>query len=194
MSDAFELIKSRHSVRKFQEKPIPKEIMEKIMEAGIRAPSSMNRQPWRFVAVSNPDIKKVLTDEAKSELKKFLQTDEAKKKWGDAVDRFMDRAEGEEDMIFYNAPIIIFIIQTKDVGNGNFDYGLATQNMLLCAHGLGIGSVPVGLSRPMNNSSVVRDKLNMKSDEKIVIAIPMGYPDETPPEKDRNFNVVTWME
>ena len=192
MMDIFELIKTRRSIRKFQDKPIPKEVMEKIVESGIRAPSSMNRQPWRFVVVSNPDAKKFFVDEAKSELKKFLQTDEAKKKWGDAVSRFMERAESPDDVIFYNAPTIVFVIQTKDVGNGNFDYGLCTMNILLAAHASEIGSVPVGLARPMNNSSAVRDKLNMKPEENIVIAIPMGYPAETPPEKERNFDVVTW--
>lgn len=191
--DIFELIKTRRSIRKFQDKPIPKEMIEKIVEAGIRAPSSMNRQPWRFVVVGDPDAKKLLAEEAKSELKKFLQTDEAKKKWGDAVSRFMEHAESKEDTIFYNAPTVVFVILTKDLGNNNFDYGLATQNMLLYAHSLGIGSVPVGLAKPMNNSSVVRDKLNMKPEEKIIIGIPMGYPAETPPEKERNFDVVTWI-
>lgn len=191
--DMFELIKTRRSVRKYHPKPVPKALMEKIVEAGIRAPSSMNRQPWRFVVVSDPAVKKTLTEEAKKELRKFLETEEAKKKWGEGVERFKKRAESPEDILFYNAPSIIFVIQTKDIGNQYFDYGLATQNILLCAHSLGLGSVPVGLARPMGQSPLVQKTLGLTPNEKIIIAIPIGYADETPPETERDFGAVTWI-
>ncbi len=191
--DLFTCIKTRRSVRRFQDKPIPKEELEHIVKAGIWAPSSMNRQPWRFAVVSGSAVRKKLTDEAKAELRKFLETDEAKKKWGEGVSRFMERAKSPEDIIFYNAPSIIFVIRTKNVGNGNFDLGLCTMNMLLAAHDLGIGSVPVGLARPMSQSEIVREQLKMKPDEELIIALPMGYPAETPAETERNFGAIDWI-
>ena len=190
-----DIIKSRRSVRKYQDKPIPKGLLEQILEGGMRAPSSMNRQPWRFVVVTNADEKKILVDEAKKELGTYLLTDDAKKKWGEeAAMRFMERAKSDEDVIFYNAPVVVLVLQTMDLGNGNFDHGLCTENILLSAHSLGISSCPIGLSRPMGNSPVVREKLGMKEDEKIVIGICLGYADEVPDEKERNYDVVTWLE
>jgi nitroreductase len=170
------------------------ELLQQIVEAGICAPSSMNQQPWRFVVVTKSDAIKTLSDEAKSELLKFLKTDEAKKKYGDAVERFTKSAESAGDIIYYNAPSVILVIQTKEAANGQFDHGLATQNMLLASHDLGLGSVPVGLSVPLNNSVVAREMLKMGKDEKLVISLPVGYPDETSDELDRDFDVVSWVE
>lgn len=55
--DIFETIKKRRSVRIFDGRPIPKEIIEKIIEAGIHAPSNCNTQGWRFIVVDRQDIK-----------------------------------------------------------------------------------------------------------------------------------------
>lgn len=192
--NTLEAIKTRRSIRKFINKPVPKDLLKKIVEAGICAPSSMNRQPWRFIVVTNPNAIKTLVIEAKSELLKFLKTDEAKKKYGDAVGRFAKRAEGAGDIIFYNAPSVILVIQTQEAANGQFDHGLATQNMLLAAHDLGLGSVPIGLAVPMNNSGIARKLLKMTKDEKLVIAFSVGYPDESPDDLDRDFDVVSWIE
>jgi len=48
-------IKGRRSIRRYEEKPVPKEIIEKLLNAGISAPSGMNLQPWRFVVIENKD-------------------------------------------------------------------------------------------------------------------------------------------
>ena len=57
--DIMELIKSRRSIRSFEDKEIPKELIEKIIEAGAWAPSAINMQPWKFIAITN---KKVISD------------------------------------------------------------------------------------------------------------------------------------
>ena len=61
--DIFELIKTRRSIRNYEEKPVLKETISKIVEAGIWAPSSLNRQPWRFVVANDPDTLTELNDE-----------------------------------------------------------------------------------------------------------------------------------
>ena len=86
--NTLETIKTRRSIRKYKNKPVPKELLKQIVDAGICAPSSMNKQPWRFVVVTKPDAIKTLSDEAKSELVKFLKSEDGKKKYGDAVGRF----------------------------------------------------------------------------------------------------------
>jgi len=58
--DFFELVQIRKSVRKFEPKPVPKGVIEKIMSAARLAPSWRNRQCWKFVVVSEPDLKKKL--------------------------------------------------------------------------------------------------------------------------------------
>jgi nitroreductase len=192
--DIFTLIKSRRSIRKYKDKPVPKKLVEQVVDAGIWAPSSMNRQPWKFVVVTNPEKLKFLTDEAKKELAKFLGSDEGRAHWGkDVAERFMKRAKSDEDVIFYNAPAVIFVIQRVNVGN-EFDYGLAVQNMMLFAHGNDLGTCPIGLAKYLENSKTARETIGMKKDERLILALTLGYPNESPESSERNFGVVEWLE
>ncbi|MEM2964238.1 MAG: nitroreductase family protein [Candidatus Bathyarchaeia archaeon] len=56
--DALEAIRRRRSVRRFKPDPIPKETIEKLVDAGRWAPSGMNVQPWEFIAVTNPETRR----------------------------------------------------------------------------------------------------------------------------------------
>ncbi len=190
--DIFELIKTRRSVREFEQRPIPREVMETIVQAGIWAPSAMNGQPWRFVVVQDPMELKSIAHEARIELTNYLKTPEAEAEYGkENCERFMPRGESE-DGILYSAPAIVFVIGTQEP-DGHFDQGLAAENMMLCAHGLGVGSCPIGLAEPLNKSEKVKTLFDLKPNEKIVIALVFGYPAETPHSPERNFDVVKWI-
>lgn len=60
--DALEAIRRRRSVRRFKPDPIPKELVEQLVDAGRWAPSGMNTQPWEFVAVTNPETRRKIAD------------------------------------------------------------------------------------------------------------------------------------
>jgi nitroreductase len=60
--DVFDAIKARRSVRKFEQRPIPEEVLSRILEAGRLAPSASNRQPWHFVVVKDLERKKRLSE------------------------------------------------------------------------------------------------------------------------------------
>ena len=66
MNPVFEAIKNRRSIRAYEQKPVPKDIIDKLIEAGNQAPfTSITRsQPWRFVVVQNPDFKQKLLQTA----------------------------------------------------------------------------------------------------------------------------------
>ncbi len=65
--DVFDAIKSRRSIRKYKQEPIPTEKLEAILEAARLAPSAANRQPWRFILVQDPDRKKALAEAANNQ-------------------------------------------------------------------------------------------------------------------------------
>ncbi|PIZ74768.1 hypothetical protein COY07_00185 [Candidatus Peregrinibacteria bacterium CG_4_10_14_0_2_um_filter_43_11] len=189
-----ELIASRRSVRDYQTQSVPKALIQKVIDAGIWAPSSMNRQPWRFVVVTQEEARKTLSEEAKQSLLAFLNTHAALEQYGkDALERFKKRAESEEDTIFYDAPVVIMVIQTKDVGN-QFDYGLAVENMLLCAHGNGLGMCPIGLATPLSQSEAAREMFHLQPEEKVIIGLCLGYPNDAPEKTERHTDVVEWVE
>ena len=57
----YEAVQTRRSIRAYIDKPIPREVMEKILEAGRLAPSARNSEPWHFIAVTNPEKRKALS-------------------------------------------------------------------------------------------------------------------------------------
>lgn len=59
--DVFEAVQERHSIRNYQDKPVEREKLEKILEAGRLAPSAKNIEPWHFIAVTDPEKRKVLS-------------------------------------------------------------------------------------------------------------------------------------
>lgn len=111
-----DVILSRRSVRRYQQKEIPRDAMDKILEAGRQAPSAMNRQPWHFIVVTS--------NESKKELSKWLFTKHIKDSpvtiVGCAKTGFLDRKWS--------------IIGTS----------IALQNMVIAAWALGIGSCWIG--------------------------------------------------
>lgn len=59
--DIFEAIQERKSIRVYQDKPIPRETIERLLEAGRLAPSARNSEPWHFIAVTNSEKRKALS-------------------------------------------------------------------------------------------------------------------------------------
>lgn len=59
--DTFEAIQARKSIRSYQNKPVPRELVERILEAGRLAPSARNTEPWHFIAVTDPEKRKALS-------------------------------------------------------------------------------------------------------------------------------------
>jgi nitroreductase len=59
--DTFQAIQARKSIRSYQDKPVPRDALERILEAGRLAPSARNTEPWHFIAVTNPEKRKTLS-------------------------------------------------------------------------------------------------------------------------------------
>ena len=72
MNAVMEAIKSRRSVRSYQSKPVPRDIVNVIIDAGNEAPSAMNSQPWRFLVIEDAEVKKKLLRAALPNAKKIL--------------------------------------------------------------------------------------------------------------------------
>ena len=69
--DAYNDVRTRHSIRDFTDQPVPREIIEACVKAAGTAPSGANHQPWHFVAIANPALKQRIRDEAEAEERKF---------------------------------------------------------------------------------------------------------------------------
>ncbi len=147
--DILDFIKSRRSIRKFLDKPIEKENLDKILEAARWAPSAGNCQPWRFIVVTD-----------RQRIKKF--------------DPFFHQPW------VINAPTIIVVLSAPEDSRKRYgpssewfvqDCAAASQNMLLMAHGLGLGAVWIGAF----SKEAVRKELEIPSQYEVFGLICLGH-------------------
>ena len=189
MNPILEAIKKRRSVRSYESKPIPKDILNTIIEAANQAPSAMNSQPWRFVIIEDKEMKKKLLQAALPNVKKILEN--VKDVDPERYKLIMKRYEEMEDPIYYSAPSIVFVI-----GSGRYaDHScpLACENIMLAAYSLGIGSCWVGFGSMVTDNKEIIKALELKDDEKIFGPILLGYPRAYPDPPQKKEPVVKWI-
>ena len=181
-----EAINNRRSVRGYEQKPVPKDIIKTIIEAGNRAPcmASLERgeavQPWRFVVVEDAEFKRKLAQTAFPVWKKSIESirEMMPDSYGDVM-RFYEAMEEPKDMVYYSAPVILFVIGPAD---NAVSCALACENIMLAACSLGLGSCYVGFGSMVKGNSEVVQTLELKDDERIYGPILLGYPKEEIPE------------
>lgn len=183
MNETIKTIKERRAIRAYKDKPIEKEKIRQIVECGLAAPSARNLQPWKFIVVTNKQLIKEMGKRIQNKL-----IDNPRYSF------IKQRAKTKEDAIFYSAPLVIFILGNKKNHWSTTDCSLAAQNMMLAAHSLGIGSCPIGMAQFIKDEKDLTKKLGFEDDYELVLSIVFGYADEKPRLKERNKDVVKWIE
>lgn len=170
-----ENIMARRSIRKYKEGPVARETMQTILECGINAPSGQNRQSWEVRVVDNP--------ETMNEIISLMAAGNP------AADPGMIKG------CFRGCPTMIFIANDQSYDFSVIDCGLLSQNIMLSGHALGVGSVCLGSPvRFLRNAPEAIAKLGFSEGYTPVICIGMGYPDEAPEAKPRDFGKVKFVD
>ena len=156
-------ISTRRSHRKYKKEQIPEDVLQKILRAGLEAPSARNQQPWHFSVVQDAALIQEVHD-ASAEVM--------------GGDRFAN----PEFQICYHAPTVIFIFGEKDFAWTQVDCGIAVESMALAAESLGVGSVILGLPKPAfqgRKANELRAKLQCPEGYDFVVALALGYAADT---------------
>lgn len=191
-------IYERRSIRKFQDKPISEEDIIDILQCGIKAPSSKNRQPWKYIIVQG---------KAKEEMLKVFHEGIIREEMKDALlpesRKYINGAKYTVE-IMEQAPVTIFAI--NPLGKGVLaeltpeeriyevcniqSISASIQNMLLGATHKGIGSL--WICDIYFAYSELCEWLNTEGE--LLAAVALGYPDESPKERPRKKieDVVEW--
>lgn len=170
-----ENIMARRSIRKYKDGPVARETMQTILECGINAPSGQNRQSWEVRVVDNP--------ETMDEIISLMAAGNP------AADPGMIKG------CFRGCPTMIFIANDPSYDFSVIDCGLLSQNIMLSGHALGVGSVCLGSPvRFLRNAPEAIAKLGFSEGYTPVICIGMGYPDEAPEAKPRDFGKVKFVD
>jgi len=195
--DIIEAIMTRKSIRGYRPDPVPKKVIEEILEVASRAPSSMNTQPWEFTVVAGD----VLDRLRKANLEKLAsgQTPRMEASRGGYQGAYRERQVALGIQIFqllgiaredrekrmewtmkgfrlFDAPAAIIISSDKSLGDAaQFDLGAVAQTIALAAlhHGLGTCIMGQGIMFP----DAVREITGIPDSKSISICLTIGYPD-----------------
>lgn len=166
MNEIIQTILNRRSVRVYSDEQIKQKDLNLILEAGLFSPSACNMQPWHFTVVQNKELMNTLNIESKKE---FSTSDN---------EMFRKMAENEKFNIFYNAPTIIVVSGGKSSLEPLTDCAAATENMILAAESLGIGTCWIGLVSFLFRSKRAQEyakMLKLPEDYEPYYAITLGY-------------------
>ena len=160
--NVLEAIKGRRSIRAFKNQGVPAEIVEELIDAARWAPSAGNIQPWEFIIVRKPRIKR----------------------------RLVETALGQ--MFIEEAPVVIVVCADEERSSQGYgvrgktlyciqDTAAAMQNIHLTAYSLGLGTCWVGAFREEEARKILKIPRGMRP----VAIIPVGYPAEAPTARMR---------
>ncbi len=193
--DAHQAILERRSIRKYLSKPVPPDLIIRVMKAAVWAPSGGNSQPWRFYIAtgSKRDVLVQAMIEASgpdapspAEYKTMAQRVEESVKGGSADKGLMQLGDDGKtfgylgSMRFYDAPVVIAVTaHEQKKGSAGQSIGAAVENLLLAAHAEGLGTCWLGI--PLRFSERIVDILGIPSGETLVTTVSLGYPDTESP-------------
>jgi nitroreductase/NAD-dependent dihydropyrimidine dehydrogenase PreA subunit len=199
IQDLVNLMQSRRSCRNFHERPVPRDVLEDLVKIGITAPSGSNCQQWTFTILPNRQaveqlarwvgdffanlnrtaektwLRKAMTLMGKPELEQYFQN-----YYQTVKDRFARWEKEGKDPLFHGAPAAMVVGSKKEASCPAEDALLATQNILLAAHVLGLGTCLIGFAvQAMTRDRSILRQIGMPNDETAYAVIALGYPKET---------------
>ena len=168
----------RRTVREFSSESIRREIIENCIKTAGTAPSGANKQPWYFVVVSDPEIKKEIRIAAEREEKSFY-SEKAPKEWLNALEPF---GTDENKPFLETAPYLIVIFEQKYKINENGEkekhyytsesVGIATGLLITALHQVGLAT----LTHTPSPMKFLNKILNRPDNEKPYLVLVVGYP------------------
>jgi nitroreductase len=171
--DLLEIIKQRRSTRVFEDRPVLRGDIEKLLEAAVWAPSGSNSQSWLFTAILNSDI----IDKINELLRRGFQT------WTPDDDypakhNAKQSSRREEFHFCYHAPALIIASNAPNYENAMADCSLALENIFLLAESMGLGSCYINSPHWLRDDKPLRDylfTLGIPREHTICSSAAIGY-------------------
>ena len=173
--DALEAIFTRRSTRNFSPDMVDPEKIEKIIEAGRRAPCGGNTQTNHFIVIRDPEIIKnliVMTERAFAKM-------EAEENTYASLKHSIAASKKGGYIFCYNAPVLIITANHRDYGNNIADCACAIENMMIAANALDLGSCWINQLKWLNEDPDLLDYLRglgLKEEEQVYGSVIIGYP------------------
>jgi nitroreductase len=199
-----DVVLGRRSIRGYKRDPVPKAVIREVIELAMRAPSSLNTQPWNFYVVAGAPLDRIRAGNTERNLAGVPASRESRSH-GDYVGAHRERQIGIAKQLFaamgierhdqemrkdwvlrgfrqFDAPVSIVVTYDRSIHGGDigpFDCGAVTNALVNAAWSRGLGCVVN--SQGIMQSPVVREHAGIPDDQVIMICVAMGYPDDTFP-------------
>ena len=173
--NAYDAIITRRSTRRFHGKPVPQEILDKLIEAGRYAPSGGNNQSTHFFVITDQKVLDELADLAQQAFAKM----EVKEDTYPSLASSIMRAKKGNYVFHYGCPVLIVTANKKDYGNNIADCACALENMMIMGNELDLGTCWINQLKWLNEDPALLKLFRgfgMKEDERIYGALAAGYP------------------
>ena len=210
--EMLEWLRSRRSVRTFTAEPVARDVLERVLEGAITAPSSTNRQPWRFAVVRSAAMRRKIVDAVAArttEIKAIIARSHHAEDFGNYGDFFHEPLASAQVIVvpqYREYPDLIANLIASGGGDPSaFSTASAMQSelvststaimtLLLQAHAEGLGACM--MAGPMVARRDVHALLGIEEPWRMVGAIAIGHPEPGTPSRGRKplDRVVTWIE
>jgi nitroreductase len=192
--DLLKAIEERSSTRAFLDKPVERETLVKLIQLATRAPSAINLQPWEFTIVSGEERRRLgrllvkrmremnisCGPGAKRPLPDYFV--ERQRRLLDVMLPNLPEKNSFQDFVnegscnFYGAPTAIILTLDDVFSNARLtDIGIVVGYLVLAAHGLGLGTCPIGLITAFDDD--IKEALSLPEQKRVVIGVAVGYRD-----------------
>ncbi len=162
--EIFEAIKGRRSIRKYTKESIPEDFIVKILDAGRWAPSASNRQPWSFMILKDGEVRRRVAEA--TTYGKFLA----------------------------DAPLgIVVVVDPQASTHPVEDGAIASQNMLLAAHALGLGACWIGAYNSFYEEKI-KTILSIPKNKRLLSIISIGFPAESPTKTRKELGQIVFTD
>lgn len=195
--DIMSAINERSSTRCFTDAPVPREIIERLLESACNAPSASNQQPWNFIVVGGQNRDRLVEALVSAQQSRGKHYDPSRGKTMPAV--YVERSRKlikslrshleainvqavsfleEGSCSLYGAPVLILVAMEKShMPFQLIDIGCAVENLCLAAHAGGLGTCIIGMILMFGD--VIREQLALPEDLEAMVGVALGYPDRT---------------
>jgi len=189
-------IAGRKSIRAYKPDPVPRKLIDQVLDAAVKAPSNSNRQPWEFIVVTGKMLKQLVlrlessagqgSREAR-ELKtwddNWPMPEDGRRRANELMRGLLESAQKDgvapaefirSNFRFFGAPCVIVVLMDKGYGHGSLvSVGAAIENMLLRAHDLGLGGYWMMI--PLERGEAFKELLEIPDRKILVTTVALGY-------------------
>jgi nitroreductase len=196
-----EVVQGRRSIRGYKPEPVPKALIREVIELAMRAPSSLNTQPWNFYVVTGAPLDRIREGNTERNLAGVPASRESRSHGAyqgvhrdrqkaiagqlfEAMSIPWDDREKRTDWVLrgfrqFDAPLSVVVTYDRSIHGGDigpFDCGAVTNALVNAAWSRGLGCVVN--SQGIMQSPVVREHAGIPDDQVIMICVAMGFPDD----------------